>query len=384
MGTGVETTPGKDRATKVAELITSYQASIVRVLPTHLAADRIVEQFGLALRETPALIDCSLPSLFGSIFECAKLGLVPNTHLGHAYLIPFNNSKKDNRGEWVRVLECQLVIGYQGFLELTRRSGEIMKTEARAVFAGDKFEWCYGTDPKIEHQPTGEEDPNKLKFVYAISWLRSGVTQFDVMNLQEVMRIKACSKAAHKAGSPWNNHFTAMAKKTAIRRLCKVLPLSDNLARAVELDEDVELLNRPQKFDLLDIPTGMGETRPGKRSIHDLAATVAAAYEAQPPVDDDDEPSQESQEEPEDVQEPKATSQPSEKPKGRERAGKPASGEAKGEKKAELKQERKMYPLHSYVLSCGLIDDDQKADLQLIPTDEQPAELNRMLGVDGG
>jgi recombinational DNA repair protein RecT len=41
-----------------------------------------------------------------------------------------------------------------------------------------------------------------------------------------------------------------MAKKTALRRLCKLLPTSPELARAVTLDEQAEA-SVPQQLDIL-------------------------------------------------------------------------------------------------------------------------------------
>jgi recombination protein RecT len=237
---GTQVVKGSDRAATVAKLLEPYREPMARLLPRHIPVERALELCAMAIRETPKLLECTQASLVGSLIECTKLGLSPNNHLGHAYLIPFRNSQAGT-------FECQLVIGYQGFLELVRRSGSILKVESRAVFGGDEFDFDYGTNPYVKHKPAGDEIPASLTHVYAIAWLAGGVTQFDVMSKKDVDRIRSMSKAGSKPGSPWVNHYVAMAKKTVIRRLCKTLPCSDDLRQAVAIDEREELdLGKPR------------------------------------------------------------------------------------------------------------------------------------------
>jgi recombination protein RecT len=95
------------------------QQEIARVLPkVGITAERITSVMFNAFSTTPKLLECDPTSLFKSLIQCASLGLEPNTALGQAYLIPFNN-KKENR------VDVQLIIGYKGFLGLARRSGEV-------------------------------------------------------------------------------------------------------------------------------------------------------------------------------------------------------------------------------------------------------------------
>jgi recombination protein RecT len=48
------------------------------------------------------------------------------------------------------------------------------------------------------------------------------------------------SESESKPSSPWNTDFAAMAKKTAVRRLCKLLPLDDQLRQYVQAEEHDE------------------------------------------------------------------------------------------------------------------------------------------------
>ena len=48
---------------------------------------------------------------------------------------------------------------------------------------------------------------------------------------------KVRDQYARSAQSPWHTHYVEMALKTALRRLCKWLPQTVELASAVEHDE---------------------------------------------------------------------------------------------------------------------------------------------------
>lgn len=237
MSTNGKTSVARRRVNRVEELMTAYKPKILAVLPKHLPADRIVELYLLAIRETPALLDCTETSLWAALFESAKLGLVPNNAFGHCYLIPYRDNQKG-------VTECQLQMGYQGFLELARRADQLKAIDVRAVYEGDEFSVELGTRPDIIHRPTGPDKSDKaLTAVYAVARLANGEIQFDWMTRQEVDRIKSISKSGRNPKAPWNTFYAAMAKKTVIRRLCKVLPMNESIAAAVRLDEHAEGLD---------------------------------------------------------------------------------------------------------------------------------------------
>ena len=66
--------------------------------------------------------------------------------------------------------------------------------------------------------------------------MKSGEKQTAVMTCAEVDAIRNKSRAG-KSG-PWVDHWGEMAKKTAVRRLSKMLPLSSEIMSHVERDDD--------------------------------------------------------------------------------------------------------------------------------------------------
>lgn len=205
-----------------------YKGEIARALPRHMTPDRMARVALTACRIVPKLGKCDPVSLFGAIIQASQLGLEVNTPLGHAYLLPFENRKKGT-------VEVQLLVGYRGMIDLARRSGQILSISARAVHAKDKFSYAYGLEERLEHEPEADADRGPLTYVYAVARLKDGGAQFEVLSKAEVDLIRRRSMAANSG--PWVTDYDAMARKTAVRRLFKFLPVSIEIQRAVTLDE---------------------------------------------------------------------------------------------------------------------------------------------------
>lgn len=230
-------------------MIDRLKPQLALALPRHLNADRMARIVLTDIRRVPKLMECTTESLMGAIMASAQLGLEPGNGLGHAYLLPFDKRAKGNDGKWRTVAtECQLIIGYRGMIDLARRSGQIISLSARAVHEGDHFRYSYGLDETIEHVPA-DKDRGELTYVYAVAKLKDGGVQFEVMSRDDIEKVRAQSKA--KDSGPWVSHFDEMAKKTAIRRLFKYLPVSVEMQRAVSMDEQAEA-GVPQDHNVID------------------------------------------------------------------------------------------------------------------------------------
>jgi recombination protein RecT len=225
-----------------------------------MEGDRLARVALTEIRRAPALAKCDPASLLGAIMTCAQVGLEPGGPLGHAYLVPFENRRAGRT-------EVQFILGYRGMIELARRSGQIQSIEARAVYEGDQFDVKLGLDSDLTHVPDFE-NPNrtqseKLRFGYAVAKLKDGGVQFEVMSRRELEAVRAQSKAG--TIGPWQTHYEAMALKTVIRRLFKYLPISIELATAVEQDERAEL-GIPQDNPLTEEPVLEVEAVPDQQN----------------------------------------------------------------------------------------------------------------------
>lgn len=218
----------KDKQETIRELLDKAAPSIKAVLPKHLTVERLTKvALGVTARR-PELLACSPRSLVLSVMQAAELGLDVGGLLGEAYLVPFKDT-------------CQLIVGYRGLIKLARQSGSLASIEAHAVHANDVLDLEYGLDPRLVHKPFMTGERGDIVAAYAIARFKDGGRQVDIMTRAEIDAVRQRSKASDSG--PWVTDFAEMAKKTVVRRLCKYVPLSPELARALEheaaLDEGV-------------------------------------------------------------------------------------------------------------------------------------------------
>lgn len=222
--------------TKVLQFFEANKAKLGQMLPQHMTPDRFLRISMNALRVTPKLMECTVESLFGATMFCAQVGLEPNTPQGHVYLIPFKNNRKNR-------YEVQVIIGYQGLIALARRSGQIESIMAQPVYAKDEFSFDYMRTEDLSHRPFMGGDRGPLIGAWAMARLKDGGIAFDFMPKGDIDKIRDNSQGYRTAKkfnnneSPWIQHYDQMARKTAVRRLAKYLPMSIELAVAAQLDE---------------------------------------------------------------------------------------------------------------------------------------------------
>lgn len=252
----------------VKKFFESQKETMVAVLPKHMGADRMLKLALGAMRTTPKLMQCRTDSLFGAIVQCAQLGLEPNTPLGHAYLLPFENRTKG-------ITEVQIILGYKGLIDLARRSGQIVSISAHEVCEKDHFEYEYGLEEKLVHRPALGTRGNVVAF-YAVAKLVGGGYAFEVMSAKQIEEIRDASQnykfAKDKTKTVWGQHFVEMGRKTVLRRLFKYLPVSIELATAAALD-DKSSRGESQ---------GLDEALSGEFSVVD---TEAQGYQEQEQID---------------------------------------------------------------------------------------------------
>lgn len=223
-------------------------------LPSGMSVDRFQRLLLTAVNTNPDLLDCTPNSFIAAGVTAAQLGLEPNDPRGLAYLIPFKKrvKVKDDKGRdvWTETRIVNFIIGYRGMLDLARRSGIVSSINAFPVFEGDTFEYQLGLDPHLKHVPGADcdDDPAKLTHVYAVAKVQ-GEPQFVVLTRKQIERTKASSQGGASSYSPWNTHYVEMALKTALRRLCKWLPQTVEMAAAQQLDDRPLTLNPSMVMD---------------------------------------------------------------------------------------------------------------------------------------
>lgn len=220
---------------------------LAMALPKWLGADRLLRiVFSSAIRN-PKLLECTQESILQSVMMCAQLGLEPI--LGRAYLIPYNNSKRIN-GKWVKVPECQFQPGYQGLVDLARRSGVIQDVWGHVVHEKDDFDIELGTDRRIHFKPCMKDDPGEAIGAFAIWALDGGLFHPEFMPIHEINKRRDRSQAWQYAKSnpgnknaqdcPWVQWPDEMRLKTVIKHSSKLVPASIEFMEAVAVDDAAE------------------------------------------------------------------------------------------------------------------------------------------------
>lgn len=226
-------------------------------LPKWLDFDRFFRVVWGELLKNPKLGECTLESLLRSVMACAILGIEPI--LGRGYLIPYNNNKQID-GRWQKVLECQFQPGYQGIVDLVRRSGEIANIGAWVVFENDDYDLDLSRD-YIPHKPYLKGDRGDPVFAYTQWKFKDGIRGFDFMTIEDIHKRRAMSQAyqfamknpknADAQKTPWLIWSNEMMAKTALKTHCKILPMSIHAMQAISYDNQLELTGTmPESFGL--------------------------------------------------------------------------------------------------------------------------------------
>ncbi len=206
-------------------------------MPKGAEAQQLIRDALTCLRQTPKLQECESNSVLGALMTCAQLGLRPGV-LGHAWVLPFWDNKS-------RGYKAQLVIGYQGLVELSYRSNQIASLSARTIFANDAYEVEYGLEEKLLHKPLMTGDRGEPVAYYAVVRFANGGSTFIVISHVDMLKYKQkYATAKSKEGTvfgPWKDEFEGMAHKTCLRQLSKWMPKSTELALAVENDGAVRV-----------------------------------------------------------------------------------------------------------------------------------------------
>ena len=257
----------KDEPIDLVALIKKAAAELSLALPEHMRAERLVRIATTNIRQVPQLAKCTPESWVGGRFYAPQLGIEPIA--GRAYILPFYNSKKKEDGSWHKVLEAQFLIGYKGLAELFYRHEKAVMLNWGVVKAGDEFKYELGTEAYLKHIPA-QERGETLGF-YVIADLGKA-KPFLYMTLAECLEhgmkhSKTFDKKANQGAgafydaSPWNTNRDAMCLKTVLIQLCKVLPLSFEIQRAIEQDETSREYRKGVK-DILDTPSTTTWTEP--------------------------------------------------------------------------------------------------------------------------
>ncbi len=193
----------------------------------HITPERSFMLVMHSMRKNPLLMQCSVESICTSVLAIALQGLECGVS-NEAYLVPFKDNKT---GKY----EAIPIIGYQGEIKniyrfkLDKNTPLVKRVQPFEVKEHDTFEMYGGSDARIEHKISPKS--GDTTGYYAIAELFTGGTVFYYMNKDDMVKYATKYSKSKKSGTsellgPWKTEFDAMAKKTVVHQLKKILPSS--------------------------------------------------------------------------------------------------------------------------------------------------------------
>ena len=148
-------------------------------------------------------------SVIKSALQAATYDLPIDPALGYAYIVPFNNSYKDENGNWQKKKQATFVPGYKGLVQLCLRTGAYKCVpDAVDVRQGELVSYDRLTGEAVFNWIEDEDEREELPIIGYAGY-------FQLKNGAEKKNRKGQSM-----GKGWREDFDAMARKTVIRRLC--------------------------------------------------------------------------------------------------------------------------------------------------------------------
>lgn len=242
----VEARENKEGTETLATQIQKMESQFALALPSGLEAKQLVRDALTVIKQTPKLQECEWQTVLGALMSSAQLGLRPGV-LGQSYVLPFWDGKS-------RSFKAQFIVGYQGLIELMHRSGRVLSIVARTVYENDEFDLEYQVDKDVmTHRPTLDGDPGRPRLYYARATLKDGGYQMtNPLTHQQMEKHRdRFAKAKMKDGTiigPWRDDFEAMALKTMVIKLAKMMPKSTELSFALVADEKMSIHTPGQKI----------------------------------------------------------------------------------------------------------------------------------------
>lgn len=230
---------------------------------------RFISSIVSAVQSTPALQECTSPSIVNAALLGEALNLSPSLQLGQFYMVPFDNKKKGCK-------EAQFQLGYKGYIQLAIHSGYYKKLNVLAIKEGELVRY----DPLDEEVEVNlidddilrEEAPtmgyfamfeyengfrktlywSKKKMLahaekYSFAFYKNGGAK----SLELLEQGKIPEKDMWKYSSFWFKDFDGMALKTMLRQLIsKWGIMSIDLQNAI--DKDMAVIHEDGKTDYVD------------------------------------------------------------------------------------------------------------------------------------
>jgi len=187
-------------------------------------SQRFISSVVSAVQTNPQLAECTNSSILSAALIGHSLKLPQSPQLQMFYLVPFNNKKKDAKGNETTVKEAVFQLSYRGYLQLAMRSGQYKHIHACDIREGELKSFNPILEEYVFEAITDFEKRNKAPVVgyYAYFEMNNGYRKELYWSKEQMeAHAKRYSQSYRKGWSSsfWVSDFDAMALKTMIRQL---------------------------------------------------------------------------------------------------------------------------------------------------------------------
>lgn len=251
--------PAKVSPKQVAEQrIRGQLPTFSDVLPKDFDTDRFMRLTLVAIKDNEKLLRCfatpeGTQGLLLATIEAAMIGLDPNTPLEDAWIVP--RRVKVGNNTWIDSAELQ--ISYRGLSKLALRNAQVRKVSGEVIRQNDQLEyWDEAEGTHFVHRPAPLGQRGDIIGAWGRILLRDAPAELVVLDREAIDRARAASPSWQGGNnSPWHTDEASMARKTAIRSVCRRSPYqSVELARALVVDEHALAIKGEQIIAIEEAP----------------------------------------------------------------------------------------------------------------------------------
>ena len=206
---------GSGRA-ELVRLLDRSKPSLREIATKYLTEEQLCIMAKKMWSENRKLRNCSPDSFLVALFTACQYGLDPTGVGNQAHIIPYGK-------------EAKFVRGWGGVITMAARKG--IKIDTFAVYDGDEFEVVRQSNADgyfigLHHKEirVSTEGPGEVKAAYAVAtsheWAQPMV---EVVWRHDIEKVRLVSASSNSPA--WTDWYSEMARKTAVNRLAKRLPL---------------------------------------------------------------------------------------------------------------------------------------------------------------
>lgn len=251
MGNEVAVTGKKELVVQIGDKLQSMIAEQAGAFPKDFNETRFLQNCLAVLIDTKDIEKCKPMSVVRTMIKGAYLGL--DFFRRECYAIPYGDA-------------LNFQTDYKGEIKLAKKYGKNIKDiYAKLVHEGDVLEIGVSSGHQVLNFTPKPFNDGPVIGVFAVVMFNDGTTKYETMSVKDVEDVRQkYSKAAHSPA--WVKSWGEMAKKTVLRRLCKLIDLDfDNQEQQKAYDEggDADISHKPAPtVEKVDDPFKKAEEAP--------------------------------------------------------------------------------------------------------------------------